>query len=92
MKTMEEEILQKNKELDNTKAEISSLNKKLEGKQIDKALDKQVSYAAIVANNGKNEQATANATDSVDEMKQKTVSLEQMVNEDPNYIQIYLYI
>jgi hypothetical protein len=47
MNIMEQELSQKSKELENTKAQVSLLNKKLENKQSDTSEDTHVENAAI---------------------------------------------
>ena len=80
MKTMEEELRQKNKELDNTKAEISLVNKKNESKQTDESAH-QHAKTATTKEIKETDQATRDLTYSSDQQKQKTVLLEQKVSQ-----------
>ena len=66
MKTMEEELSNKNKELENTKTEMS---KKLGGKQSDKSVNK---HAESDINKG--EEATADASTQVTSSTDKTIA------------------
>ena len=79
MKTMEEELRQKNKELDNTKAEVSVLNKKMECKQTDEIAHQQINNA-VVKDNNETEQAGIDVANSSDQQKHKTALLVQKVN------------
>ena len=79
VKKMEEDLRQKNKELDDTKAEMSVLNKKMESKQTDETAHQQVNTATVKDNN-ETEKAGIDVINSSDQQKQKTISLEQKVN------------
>ena len=75
---MEEELNQNKKELENTKAEVSLLNKKLEGKQMDLSVEKQSKDASI--NDNKNiEEEEKIVTSSSDPLKNKNLLLVQKV-------------
>ena len=71
MKTMEEELSKKNKELENTKAEASSMNKKSGDKHA--GGDKNKGEEATI-------DASTQVTSSSDKSKQRIASLENKVN------------
>ena len=87
MKTMEEELSQKNKELEHTKAQVSLLNKKVEDKQFDTSEDKHVDNAAI-KDNKKAEQTAASVTNSQYQLKNKSLLQEQKVSHYFEYVKI----
>ena len=88
MKTMEEQLSQKNKELENTKTEIALLNKKSESKQIDKSEDNHVSNTAIKHENKTEEASTGSIINSEDPLKNKNSLLELRVNYYFDYVAI----